>query len=376
MKFSNLYVSLCLGASLVLVSALPASARELKVGVGFQTGTPAHFGLEVFAKTLKEKTAGELEVKLFPLSLLSLPQMFAGVRDGVVDAGFVLPPIFASELPETQLAIELAMLGTNGFAMAGAMTEYNITCQECLAERLKYNHVYLGSSSSAPYTILSVKKMATLDELKGKKLRSGAAPWSRWAQHHGVVALSITPNEIFESLSQGTVDGAMLSGSELSGLRLVDVVKHVTIGVPGGTYHGIDTNNMNRTTWRSLTEPQRRAVLDASAVSSAATTWKYLTDRALNINEAQKKGIQVHQPAPDVIARSKAFIDADLAAVAQAAEKNFGTKNAGQKIARFRQLVEKWEKLVPMTNNWEPNALADIYQREIFSKIDAKSYGM
>ena len=293
----------------------------------------------------------------------------------MVDIGFVLPPLFPSEVPETHLAVDLAMLGSNPWAMAGAMTEYVFTCQECLAEHLKNNQVYLGSSSTAPYMIVSTKKAVTLDEIKGKKLRSGAAPWARWAQHFGAVALTIPGNQVFESVSGGTVDGAMVSAAELSNLRLIDVVKFITVGVPTGTYHGIDNNNFNRNTWRSLTESQRKAVLEAAAMSTAAVSWKYVVDGAQNMKDAQAKGIQIHQAPADVVARSKAFIDADLATIAQAAEKNSGIKNASQKIARFRQLVEKWEKLTP-EGNWEPNKLAEIYYREIYSKIDPKTHGM
>ncbi len=375
MKVTKLLASMCIGASALLMAASSANARELKLAVGFPQGTAAYHGLEAFAKTLKEKSGGELEVKMFPLSLLNLPQMMNGLRDGVVDIGFVLPPLFPSEVPETHLAVDLAMLGSNPWAMAGAMTEYVFTCQECLAEHLKNNQVYLGSSSTAPYMIVSTKKAVTLDEIKGKKLRSGAAPWARWAQHFGAVALTIPGNQVFESVSGGTVDGAMVSAAELSNLRLIDVVKFITVGVPTGTYHGIDNNNFNRNTWRSLTESQRKAVLEAAAMSTAAVSWKYVVDGAQNMKDAQAKGIQIHQAPADVVARSKAFIDADLATIAQAAEKNSGIKNASQKIARFRQLVEKWEKLTP-EGNWEPNKLAEIYYREIYSKIDPKTHGM
>lgn len=375
MKFAKQLISLCVGASAFMMTAGVVQARELKLAVGFPQGTAAYHGLEAFGKALKEKSGGQLEVKMYPLSLLNLPQMLNGVRDGVVDAGFVLPPLFPSELPETHLAVDLAMLGSNPWAMAGAMTEYVSTCQECLAEHLKNNQVYLGSSSTAPYMIVSTKKAVTLDEIKGKKLRSGAAPWARWAQNFGAVALTIPGNQVFEAVSGGTVDGAMVSAAELSNLRLIDVVKHITVGVPTGTYHGIDNNNFNLKTWRSLTEPQRKAVLEASAMSTAAVTWKYVTDGMQNMKDAQQKGIQVYQAPADVIARSKAFIDSDMTTIAQAAEKNSGIKNASQKIARFQALVQKWEKLMP-ERNWEPAALAEIYHREIFSKIDPKTYGM
>ena len=99
MKLTQLFASLCIGASALLVAAVPVSARDLKLAVGFPQGTAAYHGLEAFAKTLKEKSGGELEIKMYPLSLLNLPQMMNGVRDGVVDIGFVLPPLFPSELP-------------------------------------------------------------------------------------------------------------------------------------------------------------------------------------------------------------------------------------------------------------------------------------
>lgn len=376
MKLKNLFASLCLGATALTLLAVPAHARELKLAVGFPQGTAAYHGLDAFAKALKEKSGGELEVKMFPLSLLNLPQMLNGVRDGVVDIGFVLPPLFPSELPETHLAVDMAMLGSNPWAMAGAMTEYVFSCQECLAEHVKNNQVYLGSSSTAPYMIVSTKKAVTLDEIKGKKLRSGAAPWARWAQNFGAVALTIPGNQVFEAVSGGTVDGAMVSAAELSNLRLIDVAKHITVSVPTGTYHGIDNNNFNLRTWRSLTEKQRRAALDAAAVSTAAVTWKYVTDGEQNMKDAKAKGIEIHQAPPDVVTRSRAFIQADLSNVAQAAEKNSGIRNANQKIERFRALLQKWERLLPDNKPYDVNGLTQVYHREIFSKVDPKSHGM
>jgi len=318
-----------------------------------------------------------LNVRILPLSFLNISQMFAGVRDGVVDMGFVLAPIIPAEFPESQLPINLAMLGNSGFAMAGAMTEYLVTCQECLAERSKRNHIYLASVAAGPYWILSTKKITTLDDLKGKKLRSGAAPWSRWAQEMGAVSMSITPNEIFEAMSQGTLDGAMVPVSELTNLRLVDVVKHITLDAPMGTYHGMEILNMNRNTWRSLTDAQRRAVLDSAAIGSAVISQRYLGDVDRNFAEAKKKNIQVHRAAPDLVAKSKAFAEADLGRVAASAEKEYGIKDAAAKATRFRQLVQKWEKLIPADiEKADPKVLADIYQREIYSKIDPKTFGM
>lgn len=363
-------------ATLSAFTTAAAQARELKLAVGLPPSSVGYYGMEVFARTIKEKTGGELELKIYPLSLVNLAQMYTGIRDGVVDVGFFLPPMYPSELPETQLAIDLAMLGTNPYAMAGAMTEYNLTCNECLAERLKANHVYLGSSSTGPYAVLSTKKITTPEELKGKKLRSAAAPWSRWASQFGAVAMTISGNQIFEAVSGGTVDGTIQSTQELAALRLADVVKHVTLGVPNGTFHGIDNHNVNRKVWRSMTEQQRRSFFQAAATSSAALTLRYISENTRALEEAKQKGIQVHQASPELVARSNAFIESDMTIVAQQAEKQYGIRNAAQKVEQFRQLLAKWDKLAPASTQWDVNTLADIYWREIYSKLDPRSYGM
>lgn len=376
MRLAKLFVSMCVGATLSLASVTTALAKEVRIVIGVGQNSAPHFGIDAFAKQLKEQTNGELNVRVFPASLLNLSQTFGGVRDGVVDGGYMVLQMFPADLPESQLPIELAMLGNNPLAIAGAMSEYMFTCRECLNERLKNNQVYLGSASTGSYAILGTKKMSTLEELKGKKLRAAGGPWARWAKNFGVVAVNMSGNEIFEAVSQGTIDGAMNAASELSSLRLIDVVKHVTVNLPGGTVHGLDVQGVNRNFWRGLTESQRRAYIDAAALGNAATTWKFVNDIAANLKAAQDKGIQIHQASPDVIARSRAFIDSDMADIAATTTKTHGIKDAAAKIARFRALLDKWEKLLPLTTNWEPNAVAEIYRREIYSKIDAKTYGM
>ena len=60
MKFASMFMPPCLSASRVSVSASPARARILKLGVGFRAGSVSRYGLEVFVKTLKKKLTGEI----------------------------------------------------------------------------------------------------------------------------------------------------------------------------------------------------------------------------------------------------------------------------------------------------------------------------
>jgi TRAP-type C4-dicarboxylate transport system substrate-binding protein len=370
--------TLCQSAAVVaaLMAAGAAEARELRIVVGVPPGSAAQVGVEAFAADLAARTNNDLTVKIFPPSLLDLVQTFGGIRDGIVDGGYLVLNFHAADLRETQLPIELAMLGANPYAMAGAMSEYILTCEPCVAERLAANMVPLGNASTGAYAILGTSPMTTPAELEGKKLRAAGGAWSRWAAAMGAVGVSMPGNEIFEAMSQRTIDGAMNAPSELSSIRLKDVATHVTLDVPGGTVHGLDISSVNRDTWRSLTTEQRQAWIDAAALGNATATWKFASDVARNVDEAKAAGIVVATASPDLKAASRAAIEADLANIAKIAAETHGIQDAEAKIARFRELVTKWEGLLPTDRDWTPEQIAEVFRAEIYSRLDPATFGM
>lgn len=366
----------CTAAATIALTGLPAAAETVRIVIGVGEGSAVHYGVDAFSKDLAARTNGELDVRVFPSSLLDLRQTFGGIRDRVVDSGYMVLNFFPGELPEAQLPIELAMLGSNPYAMAGAMSEYILSCEPCVQERFAANMVPLGNASTGTYGILGTSPMTTPEELQGKKLRAAGGAWSRWAAAMGAVGVSLSGNEIFEAVSQGTIDGAMNAPSELTSIRLIDVAKNVTTDMPGGTVHGLDLMSVNRDFWRGLTDAQRRAYMDAAALANAATTWKFAADVASNLKKAEEAGIAVSKASPEAKAKSDAAIEADLANILQITTETHKIQDAETKIARFRELVDKWEGLLPLDREWSPEEIAEVYRTEIFSKLDEKTYGL
>ena len=60
MKFASMFMPPCLSASLVLISAPPARALKLELGVGFRAGSAPRYGLEAFVETRKKRLIGEI----------------------------------------------------------------------------------------------------------------------------------------------------------------------------------------------------------------------------------------------------------------------------------------------------------------------------
>lgn len=379
--FTAAVAAVVLGIAASTAMVPEASAKTLKSAVGLATSSAQYYAHKNFADYVKAHS--DLKIKVFSMSLLNLKETPPGVRDGIADMGFVLPPYYPAEYAENNLASNLSMLSTTGkqvespgAAMAGATSEYTyFHCPECLAEYAKQNQVYLGTGASPTYIMLCTKPVRTLEELKGKKYRSGAANFGRWAEHFGGVKVSIPGNDIYEAMDQGVIDCAMLSATELTNLSLFDLTKFVTRRIPGGVFSGVATINVNRDTWRDLTTAQRKVFLEGAARINADLTWKYYSDAKKNLEISPSKGVEVFEPSPEIMKASGEFVRDDLKIIAKQFTKDYGIKNVDPKIAKIAKLVEKWKGLTANIAD-DPKALAKLYWEQIFSKIDPATFGM
>lgn len=368
------------GAALIF-GAGASGAETLKLAVGFPTGSAAYYALDNFAKNVE--ATSDLEVKVFPLSLLNLQETPPGIRDGLADIGFVLPPYYPAEFAEFNLAANLSMLATTGkqvespgSAMGAAMTEYVLLhCPECLEEQKRQNQVYLGTGTSPTYILHCTTPIRNIDDLKGKKYRSGAANFGRWAEHVGGVKVSVPGNDIYEAMAQGVVDCGMFSATELTNLQLFDVTKFITTQIPGGVFAGVATNSINRDVWAELSPEQRMAIFKASARSSADVTWKYYADAKRNLADAPAKGIEIIEPTPEMVKMSEEFVKADLKVIAKEFTDAYGLENVEAKIDKVAELIEKYKGLTAGMAD-DPEALAKLYWDEIMSKVDLSTYGL
>ena len=358
-----------------------ASAKTLKSAVGLATSSAQFYAHQRFADYVKEHS--DLKIKVFSMSLLNLKETPPGVRDGIADMGFVLPPYYPAEYAENNLASNLSMLSTTGrqvespgAAMAGATSEYTyFHCPECLAEYKKQNQIYLGTGASPTYINLCTTPLRSLEDLKGKKYRSGAANFGRWAEHFGGIKVSIPGNDIYEAMDQGVIDCAMLSATELTNLSLFDLTKFVVRRIPGGVFSGVATINVNRDSWQDLTTAERKVFLQGAARINADLTWKYYSDAKKNIDASPAKGIEVIEPGPEIMKASGEFVKGDVKIIAAQFTKDYGLKNVDPKIAKITELIEKWKGLTADIAD-DPEALTKLYWDEIFSKIDPATFGM
>jgi TRAP-type C4-dicarboxylate transport system substrate-binding protein len=363
------------------MAAGTAHAKELKYAFGFPTSFATFPAIVRYAEQLK-KDAG-IDVKVFPESLLKPSEVMAGLRDGLADIAWDAMPYNPTEFSEGALIADLSMLITAGAvpdvpgaAMTGAVLEYvMLNCPDCLAQFKKQNVVFLGGSGTTPYYLICNKPILTLADIKGRRIRTAAGNFERWARAVGATGVPMPGNETYDALGQGVLDCSSNDLSQLIGQRLVDVGKKVTLGVPGGVYGGSAIANWNRDVWKGLTVQQRTAVLKASARFSADTVKLFFDATAKSVEQAKKQGADVREAAADLKAASATFVDGDKATIVKQYTEKYNVKNAAAKVETATRLIEKWKKLAMRTPS-DVDAMLKLYWDEVYSKLDPAKYGL
>lgn len=372
--------------SILVLSAIavasPSAARELKYAIGFQAQSPTYEASQAFKADLEAANV-DLTVRTFPLSLLSLGETSAGLRDGIADIGYMVGPYHPQEYATSNMLAELVILSFSeaptlkeNVAFAGAAAEMTFfNCPGCLEEYTAQNQVYLGQGTGGPQRLACNKKEITSPEqMKGLRVRAPSANSAAWVIAMGGSVVFVPGNEVLEALSQGVVDCTVIGGGDLLSTRVIDVVGQVTDKVPGMIFGGVSSSSTNKDTWKSLNEQQRRAMLDAGAVMSAHNAWNYMMATRQETEEIVKRGIALHEPDADFFKQTAAFVDAYRQTLITKHRDELKIKDAEPLIAKFSELYAKWVGLVENVDSVD--AVADLFRKEVFSKVDIATYGL
>lgn len=375
----RIITSVLAGASL-LALAPAVQADQLSFAGGWPPNSKPTAVLEAYAEAIEENSGGELTMRVFPLSLLSFAEGNAGVRDGLADTAAILTPYFPAEFPNLNMISEFSQLveleefsgETSSTAFAGALTEYVLlNCPDCLSETAKQNQVYLGAAMTTSYALQCVVPLNSPEDLKGKRIRTAGAYWSRWAETVGAVPVSMSVNETFEALNQGVLDCTASNTADFVNFSFIEVVKYLYTGLPGGQF--TVPTMMNKDRWNGLSDSGKSAVMKASAKLASEMTWVYLEEARAGKEKSPELGIEYGPASDSLVAMNRDFIANDVKNVATVYKDRFDLKNGDAAAEKLRELLGRWTELTADVDS--ADALTELYWNEIYSKIDVSSYG-
>ena len=367
--------TMMIAATAGMAFAATADARDLRIASGAPPAHPSNgFLYKPFAEYLPEESDGALGTIELGTEVVGLTQMKDALQTGLVDVGNLLPLYFPAELPNFALAGELSLSGRDAHAMGAALTEYTVTCEMCQQELSDFGIVYLGSGSSDQYALLTKTPVSTAEDVAGLRLRSGGAPYARWAEHFGATPVSVSVLETFEAMSQGTIDGSMASIGDLLAFRLIELVEHVTL-IPLGTYFATSNMTVAQPTWASLSAEERAAMARAANKANADMTQRWGYDfPQIAREQALEAGITIEEASPELIEAATQFAIDDRAAAAEISAERFGMDDAAERVDEFVRLIEKWEAISEELDH-DKDAITQRVWDEVWSKVDFSTYG-
>jgi TRAP-type mannitol/chloroaromatic compound transport system substrate-binding protein len=200
----------------VLAFGTTALAKKIKWRMG-STWTPAinlYYGDKQLIKYVGEMTDGDFEIKWFPAgTLMGSFEYFDGCSKGAVEAVGDWPTYWATKDPAFDL------LGSFPFGFTNV--DYFNWVYECGGQELiqelfggfGMTYFTLGStpSESGFRTTEKTGPIKTIEDFKGKKLRTPARSTISILEKIGAAPVKLPGGEIYLAVERGTLDGAEFS---------------------------------------------------------------------------------------------------------------------------------------------------------------------
>ena len=369
-------LALGIGLTAAIAAQAPLHARELKASTHLppKNDTVAN-GYVPFAKYVEERTKGEITVKIFNGGALLGPRAASGgIKDGVVDLGYVIVGYHTAEYPYLGgFANDISAIGTDPVAVTAATTEWVLRhCPPCLKDFENQGNVFTGAGAVPGMVIMSKFKIDKLADLNGRKVRSNGGFWDEFIKSLGAVPVNVPSSEQYEAMNRGLVDAVIHVPSSMKTYSLWDMAKDVTL-LNFGIYRSINTFSFNPASWKSLTPAQRKAVLQSTMDANLDIAHGYLKTGEEALAESRKKGISVHAPSPEIQAKVDTFIKKVSVDGAELGRSKYKIADADKVVATITELNAKWDKIWKDTGG-DLTKFKTRVREELVDKIDTATY--
>ncbi|TQM32661.1 TRAP transporter substrate-binding protein DctP [Nocardia bhagyanarayanae] len=293
----------------VLVATVGCGSTQhgvtLLVADSFSSGHPVgKGGSGPFLAYLREHgPAVGLHINYFGAGQLGKPQeMLTLIRTRAVDMGFVLPAYLADELPLTGVA-DLPGLTGDSCATIQVIDPLVKPGGMIYDKEIEKRGVVplWGAAVSGIEVFTTDRSAARPEDLAGLLVRSPGGVGDRVAKGLGVAPVSLPVGEMYEALSRGTIDGALLPRYAVLSYSFQEVLRYGSLGANLGA--SSIWFSMNSDAWAELDDAQRRVVQEAAEVARAGACASIAVADAKAVDGMRAAGIQFDEVSPETRSR-------------------------------------------------------------------------
>jgi TRAP-type C4-dicarboxylate transport system substrate-binding protein len=297
-------LSICmfLGASLFNVTQAEAKKITIKAISAWDqkhTGVAGDYlpYIKHANEMLRAKYPGEVEIKYIggPEAIPMRDQPEA-LRAGTVDMYYGTAAYYAGIAPAANCT-KLSQLTSQEEKHVGADAVFDEMHRKLL------NATYLGAlGSQLPFQLYTVKKVTSVDQLKGLKIRTSPM-YVDFLKALGATPISTSPGDVYQALERGVVDGFMWPLFSIRGYGWHEVSKYV-VGPP--FYKVSHPLLMNAKKWDGLPKHIQEVLMEALRLEVIAIDARTTEEIETEYVELKKAGMEIIEFSP---ADTKKYLD-------------------------------------------------------------------
>lgn len=290
------------------LAAAPVAAQEtikLKIAHPFpETHYLVAHGLDLWVAELEKELGDRIDFTLYPAQQLGKSAELLDIASsGVADLVLTATSYHPAQLTVSGVA-ELPGIYTDICAASRASME--LSAQGALFDEVDFapNGVRAVYNVSLPIynLVTAAKKVETLEDIAGLKLRTTGAAMDMTARALGAAAVRMPSAEVFQAAQRGTIDGALYLYNGMPPYDLQTVFKHSAEGVSMGSTHLVLLMNAER--FDALPPEVQEAFL-RQGVAAAEANCRWMADNDLVVRDKMvaENGLVVTTLSPDEVAR-------------------------------------------------------------------------
>ncbi|CUH81133.1 hypothetical protein [Tropicibacter naphthalenivorans] len=345
--------------------AAQAQAETITYGNFMPAGHPINTQAVLpFFERMTEATGGEMTLDLQAGGVITgTKTTLEGIDSNLVTAGYVVDLYIPSSLPYSVTITNLGMNAASPLAGSAAATELHLTqCPGCVAEMEDYNTRTFAVQRITDYTMYCREGIETTADMAGKNIKV-SSNWGLIVEKLGANAVNVQASEMYEAFQRGLIDCAVAPEIWLEQRSLWDTAK-VVFDLPLGAFQGGHLMATNMDVYEDFDDATKEAYFGNMPKPITEVSAAYIGGDVSAREKAANHGVK-YVEADDAFKAILAEARAENEALTIARAKDAGVDNPEELVAKFKELIAKWEAIKAEVNGdmdaFEARLKADIY---------------